>query len=360
MLPTTRSMMRRGGIAEDVESCSPQRLEHLRERSERSLLRRNQPMRRRHLPLLALATPALAQEAFPTRAISVASGYAPGGVTDIVSRAVSERMAREIGQPMVVENRVGAATAVANTHVAQARPDGYTLLMGTSTLAINPALQPNLTPREPMRVLDPVGMVFRTAFVLHVHPSLPVRSVAEFLAFARANPGRINFGSSGTGAVNHLSQALLVARTGIDVVHVPFRGGAPALIELRAGRIQAMFSAVQEALPAVREGATRAIGISSAQRSALLPDVPPVGDAVQGFETVFWQGLFAPAGTPAPIIARLGAALRTATTDAALIARMAEQGVDIVSGDAAALRELLARETAMWGDLIRTANIRPE
>jgi tripartite-type tricarboxylate transporter receptor subunit TctC len=160
--------------------------------------------------------------------------------------------------------------------------------------------------------------------------------------------------------VNHLSQALLAARANLDVVHVPFRGGAPALIELRAGRIQAMFSAVQEALPATREGATRAIGISSATRNALLPDVPPVGDAVPGFETVFWQGLFAPAGTPAGITARLSTALRAATADTALIARMAEQGVDIVSGDASVLRETLARETVMWGDLIRTANIRPE
>ncbi|MCX7370916.1 MAG: tripartite tricarboxylate transporter substrate-binding protein [Alphaproteobacteria bacterium] len=319
-------------------------------------------MQRRHLPLLSglLAAPALAQQDYPTRAIAVASGYAAGGVTDIVSRAVSARMERELGQPMVVENRVGAATAVANTHVAQARPDGYTLLMGTSTLAINPALQPNLTPREPMRALDPIGMVFRSAFVLHVNPALPVRNMAEFLAYCRASPGRVNFGSSGTGAVNHLSQALLAARANLDVVHVPFRGGAPALIELRAGRIQAMFSAVQEALPATREGATRAIGISSATRNALLPDVPPVGDAVPGFETVFWQGLFAPAGTPAGITARLSIALRAATADTALIARMAEQGVDIVSGDASVLRETLARETVMWGDLIRTANIRPE
>jgi tripartite-type tricarboxylate transporter receptor subunit TctC len=319
------------------------------------------PTRRAALaaPALLVAGSARAQD-FPSRPIAVASGYAPGGVTDIVSRAVSERLARELGQPVVVENRVGAATAVANTHVAQARPDGYTLLMGTSTLAINPALQPNLTPREPMRELAPVGMVFRTAFVLHVHPAVPARSTAEFIAHCRANPGRVNFGSSGTGAVNHLAQALLVARTGIDVVHVPFRGGAPALIELRAGRIQAMFQAVQEALPVVREGATRGLAISSAERNALLPDLPPVADAVPGFEAVFWQGLFAPAGTPPPVLARLGTALAAATGDGALRARMAEQGVDIVTGDAAQLAALLARETATWGELIRSANIRPE
>ncbi len=283
----------------------------------------------------ALAAPGLvlpasgprAQEAtFPSRAVAVVSGYAPGGVTDIVGRAVSERMARELAQPMVVENRVGAATAVANTHVAQARPDGHTLLMGTSTLAINPALQPSLTPREPMRELVPVGMVFRTAFALHVRPSVPARSVAEFVALARDRPGAINFGSSGTGAVNHLAQALLAAMAGVEFTHTPFRGGAPALIELRAGRIQAMFQAVQEAPPAVREGATRALGISSAPRNALLPDVPAVGETIPGFEAVSWQGLFAPAGTPEPVLARLGGALRAATEDAALRARMAEQG----------------------------------
>jgi len=318
-------------------------------------------MYRRTLPLLALpALPAFAQEAYPSRSISLVSGYAPGGVTDIVSRAVAARMAQEMGATIVVENRVGAATAVANTHVAQARPDGYTLLMGTSTLAINPALQPNLTPREPQRELLPVGMVFRSPFVLHVHPSLPVTNMAEFLAYARANPGRLNIGSSGTGAVNHLSQALLVARTGIDVVHVPFRGGAPGLLELRAGRIQGMFNATQEAQPVVREGATRALGVTSTTRIPTLPEVPPIADTVPGYEAVFWQGLFAPAGTPAPVIARLEAALRVVTTDPALVSRMAEQGVEIVSGGADTLRALLARETISWAEVIRGQNIRPE
>ncbi|MCS6892603.1 MAG: tripartite tricarboxylate transporter substrate-binding protein [Rhodovarius sp.] len=320
---------------------------------------------RRSLPMLAAGLAALSgrapgQIAFPTRPIAISTGYAPGGVTDIVSRAVAARMERELGQPVVVENRVGAATAVANTHVAQARPDGYTLLMGTSTLAINPALQPHLTPRDPISALAPVGPVFRTPFVLHVHPSLPVQNLAEFIAYARAHPGRINFGSSGTGAVNHLAQALLVARTGIEVVHVPFRGGAPALIELRAGRIQAMFSAVLEALPALQEGATRGLGISSRSRSALLPDLPPIAETVPGFEAVFWQGLFAPAGTPPAVIARLEAALRAATTDPDLIAAMGQRGAEIISGSAEDLRELLQQETRQWGDLIQSVGIRAE
>jgi len=324
--------------------------------------------RRSVLAATALAAPPLARaawaqagaEGFPNRPVAVLTGYTPGGVTDTAARAVAERLGRELGQPVVVENRPGAATAVANTAVAQARPDGYTLLMGTSTLAINPALQPNLTPREPMRDLLPIGMVFRTAFVLHVHPSVPANTAAEFIAYAKANPGKVNFGSSGTGAVNHLCQALFARQAGIEVTHVPFRGGAPALLELRQGRIQAMFQAVQEALPVLREGATCGLAISSAERSPLLPDVPPVADTLPGFDAVFWQGLFAPVGTPEPVVARLGAALRAATDDPALRARMAEQGVSVQTGDAAMLRDLLARETESWGRLIREAGIKPD
>jgi len=311
------------------------------------------------LPALGLARGAAAQ-AYPTRAIAVLSGYPPGGVTDITGRAVAERMARELTVPVVIENRAGAATSVASTAAAQARPDGYTLLMGTSTLAINPALQPSLTPKEPMRELAPVGMVFRTAFVLHVHPSFPARTAAELIAWCKANPGKLNFGSSGTGAVNHLCQALFAQRAGIEVTHVPYRGGAPALLDLRAGRIEAMFAAVLEALPAVRDGATRALAISSAGKSPLLPEVPPVAETIPGFDVVFWQGLFAPAGTPPPVLERLGQALRVATEDAALRARMAEQGVEIVTGDAAVLARTLAEETTIWGELIRSAGIRPD
>lgn len=310
--------------------------------------------------LPALARGAVAQEAWPNRAVTVLLGYPPGGVTDFGARAVCERMGRALGQTLVVENRPGAATAVANSAAAQARPDGYTLLMGTSTLAINPALQPNLTPKDPRSELAPIGTVFRTAFVLHVHPSLPVRSAAELIAYAKANPGKLNFGSSGTGAVNHLCYELFRARAGIDAVHVPYRGGAAALIDLRTNRIQAMFSAAQEALPALREGATRGLAVSSKERIAVLPELPPVAAALPDFDGVFWQGLFGPASLPAPIVARAGAALREATTDPVLTARLAEQGVTLTAGDAEAMRRMLAEETEMWGRLIREQNIRPE
>jgi len=316
--------------------------------------------RRTTLGLLLTPAAARAQETWPSRPITLVTGYAPGGLTDVMTRLIAARLSRELGQTIVVENRAGGATAIASTAVAQARPDGYTLLMGASSLAINPTLQPNLTPREPLRELVPVGMAYRSAFVLHVHPDMPARDVAGFIAHARANPGRVNFGSSGTGAVNHLCLELFRTRAGIDVVHVPYRGGAPALIDLRAGRIHAMFAAALEAIPAIREGATRALAVSSAARLPLLPEVPPVAETLPGFDAVFWQGLFAPVGTPEPVLARLGAALRTTTEDPEVRTRMAEQGVAAETGDAAALRRVLEEDTAMWGRLIREQNIRPE
>ncbi len=310
--------------------------------------------------LLAMPGLAVAQPAWPTRPIALVTGFAPGGLTDVMTRLIANRMSRELGQPIVVENRAGGATSIASTAVARATPDGYTLLMGASSLAINPTLQPNLTPREPLRELVPVGMGYRSAFVLHVHPGLPARNVAEFIAYAKANPGRISFGSSGTGAVNHLCLELFRLRAGIEVVHVPYRGGAPALIDLRAGRIQAMFAAALEAIPAIREGATRALAVSSATRLPLLPEVPAVAETLPGFDAVFWQGLFAPAGTPEPVIARLAAALRATTEDPEVRARMAEQGVAAETGDAAALRRVLGEDTATWGRLIRETGIQPE
>jgi tripartite-type tricarboxylate transporter receptor subunit TctC len=319
------------------------------------------PSRRQLLaasPLLLIAAPRTSRaEPYPSRPMTLVVGYPPGGISDTGTRLIARRMEQELGQPIVVENRPGAATAIASNFVAQSAADGYTLLMGATTLAINPTLQPELEPKDPQKVLAPVGMGYQSAFVLHVHRDLPVRSVAELIAHAKANPGKLNFGSSGNGAVNHLALARFNNATGTDLQHVPYRGGAPGLLDLRAGRIQGMFSAVLEALPAVQEGATRALGVSSAERVALLPEVPAVAETVPGFEAVYWQALFAPAGTPQPILQRLEAALQAATDDPVLRARLAEQGVTVQSGNAAVLRAFLARETESWGKVIRAARI---
>jgi tripartite-type tricarboxylate transporter receptor subunit TctC len=326
---------------------------------------------RRRLLMAAAAGPAAAPRgiaaqqgaaaaAYPSRPVVVVNGYPPGGLTDTATRAIMERLQRELGQPVVVEPKPGAATAVASAYVAQARPDGYTLLMGGTTLAINPSFQPDLAPREPLRELVPIGLAYRSGFVLHVHPSLPVRDAAELIAYCKANPGKVNFGSSGVGAVNHLSLELFRRRARIDVLHVPFRGGAPALIELQTGRIQAMFAAVLEALPALRENRTRPLAVTAPEGIAVLPGVPPLSDTLPGYDTSFWQGLFAPVGTPEAVIAKVSAALHVATADAALRARLAEHGVSVQGSDPAGLRDLLARETAMWGGVIREGNIRPD
>ncbi|MDJ0390576.1 tripartite tricarboxylate transporter substrate binding protein [Roseomonas sp. E05] len=311
------------------------------------------------LLLAAAPRPGRAEE-YPSHALTIVVGYPPGGISDTATRLIARRMEQELGQPVVVENRAGAATALASTYVAQADPNGYTLLMGATTLAINPTLQPKLGPQDPQKALAPVGMGYQSAFVLHVHRDLPVRSVAELIAYAKERPGKLNFGSSGNGAVNHLALARFNNATGTELQHVPYRGGAPALIDLRTGRIQGMFSAVLEALPAVQEGATRALGVSSAERVALLPEVPAVAETVPGFEAVYWQALFAPAGTPGPILKRLEAALRVATDDPDLRARLAGQGVSLQSGDAEFLRGFLARETESWGRVIRSAGISME
>ena len=313
------------------------------------------------LAVPSLARRATAQDgAFPNRSIALVNPYPPGGATDFGARLVAQRMEAELGQSIVVESRPGAGTAVANAYVAGLRPDGYTLLMGTTSLAIVPTLQPNSQPRDPRVAFDPIGLATRSPFILHVHPDFPARSAAELIAWARANPGRLSWGSSGVGAVNHMTLELFRARAGIDVVHVPYRGGAQALLDLQTGRIQAMFAAVQEAVASVREGKTRGLAVSSANRVAVVPDLPPIADALPGFETVFWQGLFGPAGLPAAVIARLGAALRVATSDATLRARMAEQGVEAWTGDAAMLRQTLARDSEIWGSIIREANLRAE
>jgi tripartite-type tricarboxylate transporter receptor subunit TctC len=307
----------------------------------------------------ALAAPSLAraQATWPDRPIILVNPYAPGGSTEFSTRIVAQRMERELGQNIVIEARPGAGTAVANAHVSGQRPDGYTLLMGTTSLAVLPALQPTSLPRDPTTALTPCGTATVSPFVLHVHPDLPVRSVTELIAYAKANPGRLSWGSSGIGAINHMSFELFRARAGIDAVHVPYRGGAPALVDLQAGRIQAMFAAVQEALPSIEAGRSRGLAVTSARRVARLPDLPPVADGLPGYETVFWQGVFAPAGLPAPIVARIEAAAAVATRDPGVIERLASAGIEAWPGDAALLRTTLARDLDTWTRIIRDANI---
>jgi tripartite-type tricarboxylate transporter receptor subunit TctC len=321
-------------------------------------------MRRRHLLAASLAMPALArapmahaQDWVPEKPITVLLPYAPGGVTDTVSRAVCEAVARDLGRPVVMENRPGAGTAVANAAVARAAPDGHTLLMSTTSLAINPALQPNLEPKEPLKALTPIGMVFRTGFVLHCNRDLPVTDLASFIAYAKARQGQLSYGSSGVGAVNHLGFELFKKMAGLDITHIPYRGGVPALADMLGGRIAAMFSATFEAGEPVKAGRTRGLAFSMANPTPVLPDLPTVAKTIPGFDVPFWEAMFAPAGTPPHVIARLTRALQAATSDANLVARFAATGTNVAFEDAAAVRRQFELDLARWGAIIREQGI---
>jgi tripartite-type tricarboxylate transporter receptor subunit TctC len=306
--------------------------------------------------LPGLVPQARAQDAFPSRPISIVNAYAAGGQTDIATRLTADRLATAIGQRVLVENRVGGATSIASTAVAQARPDGYMLLAGTSSLAINPTLQPRLTPRDPQAELAPVGMIYSGAFVLHVYPGLPVRTLPEFIAYAKANPGKLNYGGV-AGTVVHLATEMLCQRAGIEMTAVPNRGGVEGLLDLQAGRIHCNFQSPVEALPSLQEGKTRAIAISSRRRLANLPEVPTVAETLPGFEAVLWMALFAPVGTPEPVIGKLAAALATVTQDRDYQARMAQIGLTAQTGGAAEVRALLAADTLNWHRVITEARI---
>lgn len=316
---------------------------------------------RRAAALLALsAPPVAAQEAFPTRALSLVVPLPPGGTTDAISRAFAARMADNLRQPIVMDNRPGAGASVAYAHAARVAPDGYTVLMGINSLAVNPALRQDLT-YAPMRDFAPVSLVARGAFVLAVHPGLAARSMAELVALAKAQPGRLDQASTGVGSLNHLSGALFQRRAEVSFNHVPYRGGAQATADVLAGRVPVIFLAILEALPFIRDGKLRALAVTSPERLPVLPDVPTVAEAgLPGYAVEFWQGLFVPAATPAPIVARLNQAARAAATDQALVRDMAGRGISVVASSPEELGTLLARETREWAELVRATGITAE
>ncbi|MCO6418176.1 tripartite tricarboxylate transporter substrate binding protein [Siccirubricoccus sp. KC 17139] len=307
-----------------------------------------------------LALPAIARAAeYPDRPITLVIGYAPGALTDTMVRLVAEKMAQELGQPVVVENRTGAATAIASTAVANARPAGHTLLIGTNSLAINPALMPGATPKDPLKELEPIGEVYYSPFVLLARKGLPARTLPELIELAKRKPGELNYGSSGSGSVNHLLTELLLQRAGIEITHIPYRGGGPALVELRSGRIDLFYATPLDSQPLLGDGAAQPIVISSPQRIPMMPDLPSVSESFQGCDGVLWQGLFCPPGTPEPIRRKLFTVLRKVLEAPALRQNVEARGVVLMDGDAAALRQRLAAELRVWPEVIRQGGIQP-
>ena len=302
------------------------------------------------------ALPAQAQD-YPTRNATIVVPFAPAGGTDILARMCAHALEQRFGRSFVVENRPGAGQQIGVSAVARAAPDGYTLLMATSSaMAINPTLYKKLS-YDPVKDLMPVAMVGHLPFVLVVTPSLPVTSVAELVAYLKANPGKLSYGSGGVGASHHLYGEMFNSLAGVKMTHVPYKGTVPALNDVIAGHIQVLFSDAPPALPQITGGKVRALGVTTAKRIEVAPDIAPINDTVKGFDTAPWQMLMAPAGTPAPVIDKLHKELVAYIASTEGQKKLKEMG--LVPGaptPPAELSKLVAREVVAWGDLVKKAN----
>ncbi|MFN3449115.1 MAG: Bug family tripartite tricarboxylate transporter substrate binding protein [Roseococcus sp.] len=320
--------------------------------------------RRTLLPLLAAsALPAAAARAnapwAPDRPIRLIAPFAAGGAADIISRIVAEELSPILGQQVVVENRTGAGGAVGTEFVVRARPDGHTLLMASqATHGIVPVIA--RLAFDPATDTTPIANVAGVPAVLVVNNDLPARSFAEFAALLRARPGQLSYGSAGIGSSTHMTMALLLHKAGLDAVHVPYRGTALAMPDLIAGRLAAMTDTVTSGLPFVRDGRVRALGVSTARRLPVLPDVPALSEFVPGYEVVNWYGLSGPAGMPAPVVATLHGAVQTLLARPAFRERLAGQGMEPLAMSTADYAAYIARDRAQWAELVRATGIRAE
>lgn len=305
---------------------------------------------------LATAQPSAA---YPGRPIKVVVPYAPGGMTDVSSRAVMDRLGKELGQPVVIENKAGAASTLASNWMVTQPADGYTLYAAPVSLVINPILQGTVQ-YDARKDFVPISLMIDSPFVLQVHPGLGVRSMKELLARVREHPDRYAIGTSGAGSVNHLAAEYFLRSFNLKVAVVHYRGGAPAAQDLMGGTIQMMFSAANEASPLMQSGRTVGIAVTTTQRLALLPDVPTMEEAsgLRDFEAVFWMGLVAPAKTPAPVVARLREAMQKIGADPELRERLARLGVELVTSTPLEVQRRMDRDEAKWGQLIRDLNIK--
>jgi tripartite-type tricarboxylate transporter receptor subunit TctC len=309
---------------------------------------------------LCTAADAHAQEKYPSRPIRVIVPSVAGGGTDISARMIAPKMSEYLGQSVVVENRAGAASIIGSDLVAHAAPDGYTLLMGISTLTINPSIHAKL-PYDTVRDFAPVSLVVTLPNVLVVHPSLPVKSVKELIAFARVRPGQLNYASAGVGSSLHLSMALFMSMAKLRMTHVPYKGSAPALVDMLAGQIEVMTGTMITVIPYVRDGRLRALGVTSLKRAAVAPELPTIAEAgLPGYEAVQWYGLLAPGATPREIIAKLNEAVAHATHDAAVRKRFLDDGVEPVGSTPEEFVALIRSDTAKWARVVKDANIKAE
>ncbi len=306
----------------------------------------------------ALALDAAAQ-GYPAKPIRLIVPFPPGGSADILARAIGQKAGEGLGQTLVVENRPGAGTAIGAEALARSAPDGYAVMIGTvSSHAINPALNPKL-PFDPVKDFTAVSLVATIPFAMIVHPSVQAKNVQEFVALARAKPGSLNYSSAGNGTSNHLAGELFKSMAGIDIVHIPYKGSAPALNDLVAGQVALMFDLVLTAAPHVKSGAARGLAVTGAQRSSVLPELPTVAESgLPGYEVSAWFGIFAPAGVPEPVVQRLNAEFVKALRDSDLRQRLASQGAEPLTSTPAEFAAYLRSEIDKWGKVVKAAGMK--
>jgi tripartite-type tricarboxylate transporter receptor subunit TctC len=308
------------------------------------------------LVTLITAAPAAQAANYPTRPITMVIGFTPGGPSDAIARILAKKMEQFLTQPLVVENRAGAGGTIAGSSVARAAPDGYTILLGTSSLlAINVSLYKNIR-YDPLRDFEPISLIGVQTNVLYTHPSLPAKTLAEFIAYAKANPGKLSFGSGGNGTPAHLAGEMLKVVAKIDMIHVPFRGTGPALQNVIGGHIPAAFNPEAPLLPHLRAGTIRAIAVTTLRRSSALPDTPTIAESgFPGFDAATWHALVAPAGTPKEVIEALHRAVEGTLNDRPTRKALTDLGVDVVGGKPEELREYLKSEIPKWAEAVKSS-----
>jgi tripartite-type tricarboxylate transporter receptor subunit TctC len=323
-------------------------------------------LRRRNFLQLAAATVALSAvsriaraQGYPSRPVRIIVPFAPGGSTDITARLIGQWLSERLGQQFLTENRPGAGSNIGTEVVVNAPPDGYTLLLVGASSAINVTLYEKLNFNF-LRDITPIAGIISIPFVMAVGPSFPAKTVSEFIAYAKGNSGKVSIASGGNGTAGHLSGELFKMMTGVNMVHVPYRGEAAALTDLLGGQVQVMFATVPASIEYIKAGKLRSLAVTAATRLDALPNVPTVGDFLPGYEVSAWQGVGAPKNTPAEIIAKLNNEINTGLADPKLKVRLADLGGTVIAGSPADFGKLIADETEKWGKVIRAANIKPE
>jgi tripartite-type tricarboxylate transporter receptor subunit TctC len=322
-------------------------------------------LRRRFLQLAAgaAALPPASRfawaQTYPTRPVHIVIGYPAGGAADILARLMGQWLSERLGQPFIIENRPGAGTNIATEAVAKAPPDGYTLLLVTTANAMNATLYDKLNFNF-IRDIAPVASIVRVPQVMEVNPSVPAKTVPEFIVYAKANPGKLNMASAGSGGPQHVAGELFKMMTGVDMLHVPYRGSGPALNDLISDRVQVMFDTLPSSIEFIKVGKLRPLAVTTPMRLEVLPDVPTVGDFLPGYEASAWQGVGAPKNTPADIVEKLNTEINAALADPKMKARLADLSCLVLAGSPAEFEKLIAEETDKWAKVVKFAGIKPD